>query len=398
MKKTQRQDPGIWQPGDGGQAALELVARALQASTVYSTVGLSRNGTILQWNEGARRLCGYTAPQVVGRANASLLHVEQAIHAGLPRRMLETAAQQGQWQGLIRCRRQDGCYFTAWTLVISRPWTNGQPAGFLMISRNVSSEPHPVQNRPTAPLNPRARRESNAEALLMIDLTGRITDVNPSMAALAACTRSEMTGQPFSQFFTPAAGAGDFLLRAQRDCHGLQEDWTLRGKDGRESLLVCTATLFHDDAGAPQGIFIEGVDITEYTPTENKIEGLLEMTADALIVVDDADRIALLNRQAGGLFGYRHDHLIDAPLEQLVPGWMDSRPARNVPRYGRHRNGKQFPLEITLSPMETESGARMTMTLRNVQSGARRLPLVASAVLAMKGDRERMLASRRDSA
>jgi PAS domain S-box-containing protein len=61
------------------QDSLDFITNVLQASTEYSIIGKGVDGTILLWNEGARRLYGYEPDEVVGKANADILHTPEDV-------------------------------------------------------------------------------------------------------------------------------------------------------------------------------------------------------------------------------------------------------------------------------------------------------------------------------
>src|SRR5437016_14283313 len=83
------------------QDSLDFITNILQASTEYSIIGKGLDGTILLWNEGARRLYGYEPEEVVGKANSSILHTPADIKDGKHREFLETAIREGKWEGPI---------------------------------------------------------------------------------------------------------------------------------------------------------------------------------------------------------------------------------------------------------------------------------------------------------
>ena len=115
---------------------------------------------------------------------------------------------------------------------------------------------------------------------------------------------------------------------------------------------------------------------------------LFHAVPDALIVVDEAGRIAIANRQAERLFGYAEDRLAGLGVEQLIP-----EDARQRHRYHRHdymqaprirpmegagmaligqrRDGSQFPVEIALSPLQTDEGPRYLASIRDVSETQR---------------------------
>ena len=76
--------------------ALDFIGNILESSTEYSIIGNDLDGTILLWNEGARRLYGYEPEEIVGRANASMLHVPEDVASGKDREIAEAALRDGK--------------------------------------------------------------------------------------------------------------------------------------------------------------------------------------------------------------------------------------------------------------------------------------------------------------
>lgn len=85
----------------------------LESSTEYSIVALDLAGKILAWNEGARRIYGYAAPEVMGRASALTLHDPADVKSGKAQAILDEVRQIGKWEGDLRRVRRDGSHFTA---------------------------------------------------------------------------------------------------------------------------------------------------------------------------------------------------------------------------------------------------------------------------------------------
>jgi PAS domain S-box-containing protein len=109
---------------------------------------------------------------------------------------------------------------------------------------------------------------------------------------------------------------------------------------------------------------------------------LLESAPDAMVLTDDAGRIVLVNAQAEKTFGYSRADLLGQPVEMLIPehvrerhqghrsGDLDQPTARPMGRgrdpWGRRRDGSEFPVDIRLSPVETETGLLVCSTIRDV--------------------------------
>src|SRR5437868_5612812 len=108
------------------QETLDLVTNILEASTEYSIIGQSLDGTILLWNEGARRLYGYEPEEVVGQANSSSLYTPEDVQAGKHREILEIALRDGRWEGTLNRIRKDGQRFPARIVLTLRRNASGQ--------------------------------------------------------------------------------------------------------------------------------------------------------------------------------------------------------------------------------------------------------------------------------
>src|SRR5438552_367322 len=122
------------------QDAVDFISNILQASTEYSIIGKSLDGTILLWNEGARRIYGYEPEEVVGKANSSILHTPDDIGKGTPREITETALRDGKWEGTLGRVRKNGERFTARVVITPRYDSYGKAVGFLLISKDISEE------------------------------------------------------------------------------------------------------------------------------------------------------------------------------------------------------------------------------------------------------------------
>src|SRR5689334_3825996 len=110
----------------------------LESSTEYSIIGKDLEGKILLWNEGARRLYGYEASEVVNRQNSAILHTPEDIAAGKPREILEAALRDGKWEGTLVRVRKDGKRFTARVVITPRRDPHGRTIGYLLISKDIS--------------------------------------------------------------------------------------------------------------------------------------------------------------------------------------------------------------------------------------------------------------------
>ncbi len=115
--------------------AVEFITNILESSTEYSVIAKDLQGNILLWNEGVRRIYGYEPEEVVGKANSSILHIEEDVHAGKPREILQAALAQGKWEGTLLRKRKNGEHFSARVVITPRYGVERKPVGFQSMRR-----------------------------------------------------------------------------------------------------------------------------------------------------------------------------------------------------------------------------------------------------------------------
>ena len=120
--------------------ALDFLANVLESSTEYSIIGSDLEGTIVLWNEGARRTYGYLPEEVVGSANSAILHTPADVAAGEPREIMSAVLRDGRWEGMLTRGRRTGERFGARVVVTPLLNSIGSAIGFLAISRDISEE------------------------------------------------------------------------------------------------------------------------------------------------------------------------------------------------------------------------------------------------------------------
>lgn len=125
-------------------------------------------------------------------------------------------------------------------------------------------------------------------------------------------------------------------------------------------------------------------DINERKKSEDKFKGFLESAPDAIVIVNGQGKIQLVNAQTEKLFGYNREELIGKEVEILIPsrykhshpghrsGFFSDPKARamgaGLNLFGQHKDGREFPVEISLSPLETEEGLLVSSAIRDISA------------------------------
>ena len=178
--------------------------------------------------------------------------------------------------------------------------------------------------------------------------------------------------------------------------------------DGHVVWIQLNVSLARDEAGEPLHFITQIQDISGRKATEEKLRasegrfrGLLESAPDAMVIVGADGRIVLVNRQAEQMFGFLRDELIGQPVETLIPQKFRDRHASHrsgfsgdsrarpmgagLELFGVRRDGSEFPVEISLSPLETDEGLLVSAAVRDITERKRAESIVLSA---LKRERE----------
>jgi PAS domain S-box-containing protein len=228
--------------------------------------------------------------------------------------------------------------------------------------------------------------DSAPDALIIINEGGTIRLVNRQAEILFGYAPQALVGQSvellvpdrlrdlhphlragyFAQPTTRPMGAGLELTARRMDGSEFPVDISLSSVETSEGILVSAAVR----------------DITDRKRSEAKFQGLLEAAPDAILAVDNMGKIRMVNRQAQALFGYAREELIGTDLDILVPAKVRDVHPRHRASYfahpttrpmgaglqlaARRKDGSEFPVDISLSALETEDGVLVSAAVRDI--------------------------------
>lgn len=221
------------------------------------------------------------------------------------------------------------------------------------------------------------------DAILARNLAGQVIYWNRGAERLYGWQKEEVHGKNLHDLLSTEASCSLDEIEKQVLEDGYWEgELTHRRRDESKIIVSSRWALRTDVMGNPNAILETNRDITKKREEEGKFRNLLEAAPDAMVIVNRLGSIDLVNSEAEKLFGYPRQEILGQPIEILIPrrfheihmmrrhdfvGTPHTRTLIESPSVvGRHKNGTEFPVEISLCPIETADGYLVSSVIRDI--------------------------------
>ena len=378
-----------------GETAEESAAkyRGLLEAAPDAMVVVNQAGEIVLLNVQAEKQFGYRRDELLGQPVTNIIpegFAERLIADDL--RSAEDALAQQIGTGIeLTALRKDGSEFPI--EIMLSPLESAE--GILVTAAIRDISVRKAAERQLARMEGRYRGllEAAPDAMVVVNQAGEIVLLNVQAEKQFGYRRDELLGQPVTNIipegFAERLIADD--LRSAEDALAQQigtgiELIALR-KDGSEFPIEIMLSPLESAEGilvtaAIRDISVRKAAERQLARMEGRYRGLLEAAPDAMVVVNQAGEIVLLNVQAEKQFGYRRDELLGQQVTNIIPEGFaerliadDLRSAEDalaqqigtgIELTGRRKDGSEFPIEIMLSPLESAEGILVTAAIRDI--------------------------------
>ncbi len=232
--------------------------------------------------------------------------------------------------------------------------------------------------------------ETSPDALVALTADGTVLFWSTGAESVYGYSKEEALGARVHDLVAPAEAVDEYtqIIDDAID-NGLAVKETVhRKKDGSAIHVDITAKAVHRRQGGLQFVTVSHKDVTQIKVLnhgkilEARFRGLLETVPDAIVMVNNTGRIVLINSQAEALFGYNRDEIIGKPIEILLPERFRQNHVGHRTRYfgepktrtmgaglelfACEKDGSEFPVEISLSPLSTDEGTFAMSAIRDI--------------------------------
>jgi len=284
----------------------EKFSTAFHSSPILMSISRVNDGYYFDVNEAFLNTMGFVRQEVIGKTSSSLnLFVDISDRDNI-RRMLE---RDGTVRNVeVSLRRADGSPMDC--LVSAEPIFLADEPCWLTTMVDITEFKRVDELLKITSAYNRSLIETSPDPLVTISAEGKITDVNTATEQFTGCSRDELIGTDFSDYFTDAERARAGYKQVLRDGSVKDYELELRHKNGLAITVLYNASLYRDESGKVMGIFAAARDITDRKRIdEDRYRRIFNNAAVGIMLVTESGRFMQGNSSLHDMLGYTEEEL-----------------------------------------------------------------------------------------
>ena len=387
----------------------EKFSKAFQESPLAFALTSTKDHRYIEINETFERITGWSRAEIMGHTALDVgIWMDPAQRIEFINRLLA----EGTVRDLeVSYRARDGQLRTGLTSA-ELIEINGEPCALSVVA-DISEAKKSEAARQASERRFRQFFSTLPEYCYMTSPTGEILDVNPAACEALRYKKEELLGKPLSDLYAPESALKlvNLLEKWKRTGKLHNEEMFILTKEGKKRTVLLNAGAVKDAKEKVVYVASVQVDVTErkeilqkLRESQNRLKGIVESAMDAIIVVDEHQRIIVFNAAAEKMFACRARDAIGTLIHRFIPERFRDAWSAQTLHFGETRGtqamgdleslcglrvtGEEFPIEASISHTETDGWKVFTVIIRDIT-----LSKQAEAALRESEERFRLVAN-----
>jgi PAS domain S-box-containing protein len=374
--------------GEALKKSEEKFSKAFRQSPMSLTLTSAKDHRYIEVNETFERLTGWSREEVIGRTPFDIgLWVDPDQRRELAKRLLVKAGLRNL-ELQFRTRTGEVLTGLASAELIEM---NGEPCA-LSVTLDITEMKRAEEARQVSEHRFAQFFATVPEYCYMVSLSGQILDANPAACQAYGYTKEELIGKPLSTIYAPESHSkmADLFEKWKRVGTLDNEEMVIITKQGQKRTVLLNVGTVKSAQGDILHTASVQVDISELKQiqeklhdSEGRLEGIIQSAMDAIIAVDEEQRIVVFNSTAEKMFGCPALEAIGTPIDRFIPQRFRAVHGAHIPHFGEtgatnraggaldalwalRANGEEFSIEASISQVEAGGGKLFTFIIRDI--------------------------------
>jgi PAS domain S-box-containing protein len=355
-----------------------------------AVIASDEDGRVVRMNSVAEKLTGWAAADAAGRGLSEVFRVVSAATREEADGPIENVLRQGHAAHLDDDRlliARDGSERAIADSGAPIRDAEGNVRGAVLVFRDQTARRAADMSLRESEARKAAMLEASLDCIVTMDHTGAIVEFNQAAERTFGYSRADAIGKQLGELLVPPAmrdrharGLERYLAGGQPTILGKRVELSAMRSDGSEFPAEVTVVRIRSEGDPMFTGYIR--DLTERKLAETAIRdlqreraadvvfrALLEAAPDAMVILEKSGCIALVNSEAERMFGYAREEMLGKPIDLLFSGGgfePHSRAGASQIMRGRRKEGSEFPIEVSSSPIETDRGPLLSTAIRDI--------------------------------